>query len=640
MCGFVASLMGPNDAVRLSTVEAATQILAHRGPDDDACFVDTRLAFGFRRLSIFDLTTLARQPMTSPDGRHVIVFNGAIYNWREVRRELETLGHEFFSQGDTEVLLCAWRQWGAACLPKLNGMFAFLVWDRTAQKLFGARDRFGEKPLYWTQRDGAVMFASEIKALRVLAGESVGSEADWNTVADFLENGRLDARDETFFKGIRRVPAGTCFTVESGGAIRWSKWWSLEAAASTTLVPADPAAQFAELFEDAVRLRMRGDVPVGVLLSGGLDSTSIICAMARGVSNNSALRAFSFISPSREHDESAALEATLACTGADLERMSPDPGSLFDSLERHLWFHDEPVYSLSSLVSARLVGRSRRAGVKVLLNGQGADEVLAGYPSYFPVFWSQLLRQGRLATVLSSILAVSATQTGQVAGRYLRQAMRDAILRTARSLAPAARFLPKRATPAASNDWLEPELGLRAAAYRSTGHATLAATLQSSVELCDLPIYLRQEDRNSMAHGVEARLPFLDHRLVTLAFALGDDWKISGPYGKRLLREAMRNRIPEIVRTEPRKLGFPTPLDEWFRGPLRERMGDLLGSKVFRDAGLWQTQRVISAFDQHLAGKASLGIRLFDVAQTIVWLRGLKQIAPVEPPYTPGSADS
>jgi asparagine synthase (glutamine-hydrolysing) len=624
MCGFVAIIAGTDRKASLSEVEAATAQLAHRGPDDSAYFSDNRAAFGFRRLSIFDLSPLARQPMSSPDGRHVIIFNGAIYNWLELRRELKSLGHSFTTHGDTEVLLCAWRQWGTACLHRLNGMFAFLVWDRSEQSLFGARDRFGVKPMYWAQSGDAVMFASEIKALRALAGHNIGAAVNWDTVADFLENGRLDAREETFFEGVRRVPAGACFTVESGGRIRWMNWWSLESAVSAEPVPTDPAAQFAATFEDAVRLRMRGDVPVGVLLSGGLDSTSIVCAMARGMFPGTAPRAFGFVSPDAEHDESAALDATIAQTGAMFEAIVPAPDDLLRCLDRHLWYQDEPVYSFSSLVAEHLVGASRRAGVKILLNGQGADEVLAGYPTYFATYWSQLLRQGRLAPAVASMWAVAKTQPRQMARRYMRQAIRDAVLRTARSVPLVAQLLTRRSMPAASNDWLAQELQIRAIQFRSSGSATLASALRSSVEQSNLPIFLRQEDRNAMAHGVEARLPFLDHRLVTLAFALGDDWKISGGCGKRLLRESMRGRVPEVVRAEPRKLGFPTPLDAWFRGPLREPMGDLLNSRDFREAGIWQTARVQSAFSLHQSGQASCGTQLFDVAQTTAWLRNLQ----------------
>jgi asparagine synthase (glutamine-hydrolysing) len=620
MCGFVATLATGGGVPGRPALEIATDLLAHRGPDDRSVFADGAFAVGFRRLSIFDLSNAARQPMASADGRHVIVFNGAIYNWVELRAELTARGHAFATHGDTEVLLAAWREWGRGCLPRLNGMFAFLVWDRIERRLFGARDRFGVKPLFWARDASGLCIASEIKALRAL--DAAGSHAvDLDTLADYVANDRLDAREETFFAGIRRVPAGTCFVADARGRLEWSTWWSLEEAVAAREPSADPAAEFATTFEDAVRLRMRGDVRVGVLLSGGLDSTSIVCAMARAraATGGEAPHAFGFPSSDPDHDESDAIDATVAQTGARLQRVAPAADELWGVLERHLWHHDEPVYSVSSLVSERLVAAARRADVKVLLNGQGADEVLGGYPMYFSVLWSELLRRGHWWRAYTEMRALEAAQPGR-ARQYVRAALRDALARSLRAVPGISSLGRHRGAAPLPGDWIVPELRARAAPFRPTGYDTLDCALRGSLERSDLPVYLRQEDRNAMAHGVEARLPFLDHRLVTLAFSLGPEWKLASPRGKRLLREAMRGRIPENVRTQVRKLGFPTPIDAWFRGPLYGPMRDLLATRAVRESGIWQVDRVVQALERHRAGTASLGVRLFDVAQTAIWL--------------------
>jgi asparagine synthase (glutamine-hydrolysing) len=623
MCGFVAILATDGAVPDRVALDAATDAIAHRGPDDAAAHSDGPFAVGFRRLAIFDLSDAARQPMASADGRHVIVFNGAIYNWVELRADLTARGHAFVTHGDTEVLLAAWREWGPDCLRRLNGMFAFLVWDRLERKLCGARDRFGVKPLYWSQDPAGLRVASEPKALR--ATTAVAPTVDWDTLADFAANDRLEARDETFFAGIRRVPAGTWFSADPHGRVEWHRWWSLDEAVAARDPCADPVAEFADTFEDAVRIRMRGDVKVGVLLSGGLDSTSIICAMARERAGANAGRmpeAFGYPSPDPIHDESDCVDATLAWTGASFTTVAPDPVELWDALPRHLWQHDEPVYSITSLVAEQLVRAARRSGVKVLLNGQGADEVLAGYPMYFAVHWSELLRRGRLSRFFRDSRAMRAAQPA-LARTLARQAFTDALRRGVRAIPGVAGLAAARPRSAPPNDWLAPELRARAERLRPRPHDSLASALRDSLERANLPIYLRQEDRNAMAHGVEARLPFLDHRLVTLAFSLGPEWKLASPVGKRLLRDAMRGRIPELVRTRVRKLGFPTPVDAWFRGPLYAPMRDLLASGAVRESGLWNMAIVDAALEAHRSGRANCGSRLFDVAQTALWLQAV-----------------
>lgn len=628
MCGFVAILATDGVAPDRVALDLASDSIAHRGPDDAAVHADGPFAVAFRRLAIFDLSTAARQPMASPDGRHVIAFNGAIYNWPELRAELTARGHAFVTHGDTEVLLAAWREWGPACLQRLNGMFAFLVWDRTERRLFGARDRFGVKPLYWSSDTAGIRVASEPKALRATAPAGRPVPVDWDTFADFAANDRLDARDATFFDGIRRVPAGTWFRADPDGRIEWHRWWSLDEAVGARTANADPVAEFAATFEDAVRIRMRGDVEVGVLLSGGLDSTSIVCAMsrARGAAGGGGPmpKAFGYPSPDPCHDESDCVAATLAWTGAPFTSVAPSARELWDALPRHLWHHDEPVYSITSLVAERLVQAARRAGVKVLLNGQGADEVLAGYPMYFAVYWSELLRHGRFGHFMGDVRAMRRAQP-ELARSLSRQALTDALLRTLRAVPGVAALADGRPRRAVADDWLAPELRARAEALRPRPHASLDTALRNSLESANLPVYIRQEDRNAMAHGVEARLPFLDHRLVTLAFSLGADRKLASPVGKRLLRDAMQGKIPELVRTRVRKLGFPTPIDAWFRGPLYEPMRDLLAGGALRESGAWNVANVTAALERHRAGETNCGSRLFDVAQTGLWLEAAKK---------------
>ncbi len=277
MCGIAVTIGLNGRMIERSAVERMADSLFHRGPDDSGIYLDASIGMGFRRLSILDLSEAGHQPMVTADQQYVLVFNGEIFNYVELRAELRTLGYEFRSSGDSEVLLAAYREWGRECLARLNGMWAFVIYDRRRRCLFGSRDRFGVKPLYVSREGGVVQFASEIKALR--ASGYLRTGINWKTAAAFLLEGRLDSQAETFYEGIEQIPAGSGFEVGLDGT--WRQWlfWSLERLSPT--IVENPAEKFADLFEDSVRIRMRSDVPVGVCLSGGLDSTAIICAAAR-----------------------------------------------------------------------------------------------------------------------------------------------------------------------------------------------------------------------------------------------------------------------------------------------------------------------------------------------------------------------
>lgn len=596
-------------------------LLDHRGPDDRGVFAENGVALGFRRLSIFDPTVSGHQPMVSADARHVIVFNGAIYNFVELRAELEALGHRFRSNGDTEVLLAAYQQWGRGCLPKLNGMWAFLIYDRQQCTLFGSRDRFGVKPLFWSESADRLLFASEIKAIRAI-GQSC-SGLDLQRIAAFLVDGDLDVDDRTFYGGVLSVPPGTAFEWRAGEPVRWFRYWSLLDEAAKAQAPADPVTAFRELFDDAIRLRMRSDVPLGVQLSGGLDSTAIITRMAEQFRTETrslqGLMAFCYMD--QRFDESHLIRESLDQTGATLFMLESTPHQLWETIAEHLRYQDEPVHSFSSVVGFRLMGLARSQGIKVILNGQGADEVLGGYPSYFNEYWAELIRTGRWVMAASGMRDFAGA-SGKPLTTITSCAARTAVNQMLAHI-PGYRAMARRARSRSvcRTNWLSPEL---TGAWRNPDVETpdtLNGWLRYSVERSPLPMHLRAEDRNSMAHGLELRLPFLDYRLVTLAFALGAQWKISGPFTKILLRQAMHGRIPESIRSRVQKFGFPTSIDTWFRGELYEPLRDLLASSDVRQSGLWNVPQLERDLDLHRSGVVNLGPRLFDIAQISLLLR-------------------
>lgn len=615
MCGIAVALGVGGRPVPQAVVERMASSLVHRGPDDHGLYMDGAVGMGFRRLSILDLSQAGHQPMVSEDGQLILVFNGEIFNYLELRGELERLGHRFRSSGDSEVLLAAYRQWGRGCLSRLNGMWAFVIYDRRERRLFGSRDRFGVKPLFYYRGEQTILFASEIKAIR--ASGCYSSAINWSVAARFFLEQQLDTQCDTFYTGIHQIPPGSGFEVDLEGS--WDQWmfWSLDNLPSA--ICGNPAAEFADLFEDSVRIRMRSDVPVGVFLSGGLDSTSIICAAARhrldsGAGSQESLLAFCYMD--KDFDESKYIADTLKQTGACLQQLQTSPAELWADLERMLWFQDEPVHTMTAIVGYQLMRLASSHGIRVVLNGQGADETIGGYSSYFMDAWATLLSQGRIGSAYGAVSAYTAAHGGQT-GSNLASASARA---TAWQLQKIGLYREwagaKREADLKRNGWFTPELIDQWSNKPTTvGANALTESLKQSVRSAPLPLYLRIEDRNSMAHSVEARLPFMDYRLVAFLFGLSDEWKIRGPWNKFVLREGMRGRIPESVRTRVDKMGLPTSSKKWFAHDLYEPLRDLLGSKGIRERGIYNADVVLADLERHRRGEIDVANRLFHVAE-------------------------
>jgi len=615
MCGIAVVVSREGAPVDPGRLARMADVLAHRGPDDSGFLTDGPVGFGFRRLSILDLSPAGHQPMSTEDGQVAVVFNGEIYNFVELRKELEALGHRFRSSGDTEVLLRAYLQWGGECLARFNGMWAFAIYDKRRGVVFASRDRFGMKPLYRCVTKDHVLLASEIKSIR--ASGLVPSAINWSTAARFLLENRLDETNETFYEGIEHVPPGTAFEVDLRGERREWRYWSLE---SPRQAPADAPARFAGLFEDAVRVHMRSDVPVGVDLSGGLDSTSIICATARVRREQGAtepLLAFCYQAP--EFDESAYISDTVRQTGATLVNLRTGAQSLWDDLTRMLWFQDEPVHSMTAVIGYQLMRLAAQHGVKVILNGQGADETIGGYDSYFRDYWYTLVRGGRLRDAWSQVgdYARSHRDSRPVLVRRLARHLVQSELRSLglyRAMSQSARVRRLRA-----NAWFEDSLREQLPLDEADPGVDLMSSLRHGVTVSPLPLYLRVEDRNAMAHSVEARLPFLDHRVVSFLFGLTPEWHLRGRWNKFVLRESMRGRIPESVRARVDKMGFPHPARRWFGNELREPLLDILHSRPTRERGIYNTKAILRDAERHRQGEVDVASGLFNVAEFETW---------------------
>ena len=620
MCG-LAVMLGLNgreaDAVVLRRM---AQSIAHRGPDDSGLYLDHQVGFGFRRLAILDLSPTGHQPMCSEDGQLVIVFNGEIYNYIELRDELRAAGYCFRSTSDTEVLLAAYRHWGPECLNRLNGMWAFVIHDRRRGVLFGARDRFGVKPLFVHRGKDCWLLASEVKA--ILASGSYARETNWQVAADFLLHLKLDETPATFYAGIEQVPPGCAFEIRLDGTWRQWTYWSLSEIEPGPLI--DVEERVAELLEDAVRLRLRSDVPVGVCLSGGLDSTAIICAMARtrGARDGgeAAPPLLAFCYHEAAFDERVFIADTLSQTRAQLQRISLTPQGMWDSLAEVLRFQDEPIVSGAPIAGFHLMKLAATNGVKVVLNGQGSDEVFAGYTSYFDDYWYTLLRSARVARAWHEMRDYAAdhrAKTGQLFLRALARLLHHQLrrFRPYRSVARQRRWRRLH-----ERRWFTPSLIDRLDAS-DAGYEDphLNAVLKRSVQRAPLPHYLRLEDRNSMAHGVEARLPFMDYRLVSLAFRVDADRKIEGVWNKALLRRSLRGRIPDSVRDRAEKMGFPTSLHIWLTSVLAEPLRDILASRAARERGIYNVPEMLRVLQNGHRVEPETALRLFYVAEFELW---------------------
>ena len=602
MCG-IAGLFQPGEPVSLGRLRTMSRLLRHRGPDDEGILLastrsgatltlggpdtpddvfasplpyapgrggagllaaeDRDVGLVHRRLSIVDLSPAGHEPMCDVQGRCWIVFNGEVYNWVELRAELEREGARFAGHCDAEVVLAAYRRWGHACLSRFNGMFAFAIWDRDARELFCARDRFGVKPLYYRWEHGRLAFASEPKAL-VLTQERRPAPR-LAAIHDLLALDWVDHETETFFEGVFQLPAAH-YLVASRTGLALRRWWALDPAAHATGNPAEWREGFRELFTDAVRIRLRADVEVGSCLSGGLDSSAVITTAAE--LSPKPLHAFSCAyDEGPAFDERRWMRAATEASGAIPHVIVPDGADFWAVFDALTASQDEPTAGPGLFSQWKVMELAHRAGLKVLLDGQGGDETLAGYFRYLPVRLRDLLASGHLGAFrrlfgpVANRVGVAATlgymlepwlPAGPVAALRRRFGQgKDRVL--------AAEL--KRAGRGSSRP--RPPQGFPTALSRQLAFDTLHRLL---------PSLLRYEDRNSMAFSIETRLPFLDYRLVEFVFSLPDDQRLQGPVTKAILRRALADRIPRAVLDRRDKMGFETPTDVWLR---RREAGEL-----------------------------------------------------------------
>lgn len=597
-------------------------VISHRGPDDAGVFVDANVGLGHRRLSIVDLAT-GDQPMSNADRSCVIVYNGEVYNHADYREDLIERGYNYQSTSDTETILHLYEEFGADCVHKLRGMFAFAIWNKRTSELFIARDRFGVKPLYYVHdEDGSFFFASEIKSL--LETGAVKPELNYTVLPDQLAN-HGTSYDETLFKGVRRLLPGH-FLKWSDGELTIKKYWDLEFEPKQTVSDeAETVAEWSEMFRESVRLRLMSDVPLGMFLSGGIDSSAIAAVMSELV--DEPIKTFSVGFKEREANEFEFARLVAKKFKTDHHEITITPEQFFTGLPNLIWHEDEPL-GFEASVPLYFVSKLAQDHVKVVLTGEGSDETLAGYGRYRKAL--TLLEYGEKYEAVTPRVLRGAVRTGVAA---LPGVLNRKLTRTFLSLDADienlyfdnfAIFGKKR-----QNDLFTPDTKRRIG--ENGPYANLHQWLNESgaESLLDRLLYvdtktylhelLMKQDQMSMAASIESRVPFLDHKLVEFTAKLPEKMKLRGRDTKWILRKAMRGLLPPEILDRP-KMGFPVPLGDWLRGKFKYLVDDYLFSERSLARRIFNEQAVRRLVAEHNGGE-NHAVRIFRLMNIEIWHR-------------------
>lgn len=557
MCGIAGVIQKTGNMNNIANIiRTMTQAILHRGPDGEGVYHFQNVSLGHRRLSILDLTQDGQQPMSYQSGQFVITYNGEIYNYIELRQELESLGYQFSSRTDTEVILAAYAAFGVDCVKRFNGMWAFAILDKIQNHIFCSRDRFGIKPFYYIDTPDLFAFGSEIKQL--LPFQKVVS-ANKSLLTDFILTGVSDHKDTTYFDGVFKLPAShnlvysignNRFTIKPYYQIIFNSQYS-------NLSFEDAIDIYMHLLEDAIKLRLRADVTVGTCLSGGLDSSSI--ASIAAPLYRSAFNGITAISEQESNNEAGYAKQVIDFHNMQWLQVKPDYADFVDSLSSVVQTQEEPFGSPSITMQYFVMKTAREHDISVLLDGQGGDEILLGYEKYYGSYLVNKFYEQGIFSCLKALKFACINNHNL----SLSDAMKYLIGGTSSSI----RYLAYRKKHAYLQKPLQRPAHLSAFSRSSRNMFQLQ---RLEIESTNLPVLLRYEDKNSMAHSIETRLPFLDHRVTELALSLPNNYKINDGWSKWLLRKGMRNRMPESIVWRKNKLGFEAPESIWLEKHFNE----------------------------------------------------------------------
>ena len=606
MCGICGLIRFDDQAAQEAPIRKMMQLMKHRGPDDEGVFIDKNIGLGFVRLSVIVLSTAGHQPKFSQDQRYVIVFNGEIYNYIELREELEKQGVVFNTQTDTEVLLNAYIHWGEECMNRFNGMWAFVIYDRQEKKSFASRDRFGVKPFYYIHTKEFFAFCSEIPPLLKLLDNN--AKPNYQTIFDFLVFNRTDQMENTFFEGIKKLQHGQMIHFENG-ELSIKKWYDLQNRVSKT-EGITTTKEFKDLLTSAIGLHLRSDVPVGVCLSGGLDSSSIVSILLNDF-NKKDINTFSAVYDKGQVGDETEFIDEYKPHVKNMYFVTPSASSLEKDLKNLVNIHAEPFPDTSPYAQYKVMELAK-GKVVVTLDGQGADESLAGYHYFFGFYFKDLLRHGKLAVLSNEIASYLKEHRSLFGVKSFLYFMLPKAMRTKVRVINKDYF---------HSDFVSQYQGSNSISGNIYGSKSLKEALLDHFEY-KLEHLLKWEDRNSMSFSIEARVPFLDYRFVEKLLATSNDLKIRKGVTKYIFREAMKGVLPEKIRLRKDKMGFGTPEDQWFREQAWQKIiTDIITSELFKNRKLLDPSKCIAHYQNHISGKINIAADIWKWIHLELWFR-------------------
>ncbi len=606
MCGICGIIRFDNQAVDHSKIKTMMLKQKHRGPNDEGIFSHNSTALGFVRLSILDLSIAGHQPMHDASGRYTMVFNGEIFNYIELRDDLISKGIAFTSSSDSEVLLKMYIYYGESCLDYFNGMFAFAIYDKETGNVFAARDRFGEKPFYYYQDNNQLVFASEIPP--ILAVYEKKNSVNNQVLFDYLAFNRTDQTEDTFFEGVKKMQHGHCMTIING-IVNIKCWYKL----SEKLTDLKNSKNtYKDLLIDAVKIRLRSDVPIGVCLSGGLDSGTITSIITQ-VFNKKDLHTFSAVySPGEVADESKYINI-FKDKLQNMHFVTPTSESLLENLKRFIKVHTEPIPTTSSYAQYCVMQLAQKNAI-VTLDGQGSDEELGGYHYFFGFYFKDLLRSFRFGKLIKELYYYTKEHKSIYGIKTFVYFLLPKKLKT------SIRLNEKGYIDA---QFIEKVLKDKKSTITNDLYASknLKTACLNHFEF-KLEHLLKWSDLNSMAFSVESRAPFLDYRLVEYALSLKSDDIIKNGYTKSILRESFKGILPEQIRLRQDKIGYETPQDKWFRTPeFKELILQIIHSESFAGRGIINAEKAKKLYQRHLNSEINISSDIWKWIHLELWYR-------------------
>lgn len=613
MCGIAVYIDRRGKGVDSDTLTAMANAVKHRGPDGSGLFIDGPVGLGHRRLAIIDLTECGKQPMFFED--LVLVFNGEIYNYIELREELKNEGYRFDSESDSEVLLKSYHLWGSGCLHKLRGMWAFSIFDKKRNIVFISRDRFGIKPLHYTQTSTSFLAGSEIKQFMV-TGEFEAKM--FHPVAyEFLEHGILNHNKYTFFENVYTLRAGHNLVYDlNDHSYSISRWYFLEKETGQKKTDPETAArQFREIFENAVRIHLRSDVKLGSCLSGGLDSSSIVSMSRKILGNEMPIYTVTSCNTDSRYDESEYAKAVVEHCRTEEVITYPDLNALYTEnlLEKIVWYHDQPIPSGSHFSEYAVFEAARKNDLIVMLDGQGSDEYMAGYHEFFMIRCKGLFKKGRFKTLHRTIVERSKNRGIPVKSLYTT--LLKMVVKRSRQ-GNGSSWL--------CDEWVSQQKQSKAATYKDgiENVRDLYSLSLLEIQETSIPYQLHSEDRNAMFFSIESRVPFLDHVLVESMLNLPEDAYYRYALDKAPLREGLKDILPEKIYQRRTKLGFVSSDEVWMQQHGQE-VKQRLAAAVNDFKGIIKTS-VLDEFDKYLSGERNYDGIFFRILSLHAWCRATK----------------